>query len=279
MKFSVVIPARNEQDHLRETVEDITTLLRREEIIHEIVIVNDHSTDRTLAVAEALARTWKIVRVVSNEFRPGFGCAVHYGLDKAMGDAVAIVMADGSDDPNDLVVYYRTLQTGVDCVFGSRFIEGSRLRGYPGHKLLLNRLANWLIQALFMIRYNDVTNAFKCYRREVIANIRPILSYHFNITVELPLKAIVRGYSYAVVPIGWTQRVHGFSKLKIREMGSRYLFIVLYVLLERWLSRGDYYRRDPCVAARSHKRPVEVVTGSKMEGIGSQAQQQPDRDI
>ncbi|MBM3265567.1 MAG: glycosyltransferase family 2 protein, partial [candidate division Zixibacteria bacterium] len=63
-------------------------------------------------------------------------------------------------------------------------------------------------------------------------------------TVEMPLKAIVRGYSYAVVPICWYGRVKGISKLKIKEMGSRYLFIVLYVWLEKWMSCGDYHRRD-----------------------------------
>jgi dolichol-phosphate mannosyltransferase len=173
----------------------------------------------------------------------GFGLAVRAGLANFRGDAVAIVMADGSDDPVDLVNCYAKLQDGYDCVFGSRFISGSKLIDYPMHKLILNRLANLFISALFQIRYNDVTNAFKCYRREVIAGLEPILARHFNLTVELPLKAIIRGYSFAVIPISWTNRTSGVSKLKIREMGSRYLFIVLYCFIERLLSRGDYRRK------------------------------------
>jgi len=90
------------------------------------------------------------------------------------------------------------------------------------------------------LRYNDVTNAFKMYRSHVIPGLRPFLSHHFNLTVELPLKAIIRGYTYAIVPNEWINRKEGVSKLKIKEMGSRYLFIVLYCFLERWLSRGDY---------------------------------------
>ena len=172
----------------------------------------------------------------------GFGLAVQAGLSKFRGDAVAIVMADGSDDPADVVKYYAKLQESYDCVFGSRFIAGSTLIDYPMHKLILNRLANLFIRALFQLHYNDITNAFKCYRRTVIAGIGPILSHHFNLTVELPLKAIIRGYRFAVVPISWTNRTSGFSKLKIREMGSRYLFIVLYCFIERLLSRGDYRR-------------------------------------
>ncbi len=155
-----------------------------------------------------------------------------------------IVMADGSDSPADMVTYWHKLHEGYDCVFGSRFIRSGAVYDYPTHKLILNRLANTFIRVLFAMEFNDTTNAFKCFRREVIAGIGPIMSYHFNLTVELPLKAIVRGYSYAVTPISWRNRKIGESKLKIREMGSRYLFIVLYCLLEKLLSRGDYRRKD-----------------------------------
>jgi dolichol-phosphate mannosyltransferase len=97
---------------------------------------------------------------------------------------------------------------------------------------------------LFRHSYNDTTNAFKAYRREVIENVQPLVSNHFNLTVELPLKAIVRGHSYAVVPITWTNRAAGHSKLGLKEMGSRYLFITLMVWLEHHLSRGDYRRSN-----------------------------------
>ena len=152
------------------------------------------------------------------------------GLERFEGDAVAIVMADGSDDPRDLVRYYQLLEEGYDCAFGSRFMPrrgGPRL---PALKLVINRVVNLGIRVLFRHGYNDTTNAFKAYRREVIETVQPLLSNHFNLTVELPLKAIVRGHSYAVVPISWRNRTAGESKLDLREMGSRYLFIVLYAL-------------------------------------------------
>jgi dolichol-phosphate mannosyltransferase len=136
--------------------------------------------------------------------------------------------------------YWRAIEGGYDCVFGTGFTRAAKIVDYPLVKLVMNRAANAFIAALFGIRYNDITNAFKCYCREVIAGIEPILSPHFNITVELPLKAIVRGYSWTVLPTNWYDRRHGASKFKIKEMGSRYLFIVLYVLIEKWLSRGDY---------------------------------------
>jgi len=187
------------------------------------------------------------VRLVENRGRHGFGMAVRAGLQEVTGDAVAIVMADGSDSPDDVLIYYRMLQDGHDCVFGSRFIPGAKVLDYPAHKLAINRLANWFIRMLFRLDYSDTTNAFKCYRREVIKGVQPNLSPHFNITVELPLKAQVRGYTHAVVPINWYNRATGVSKLKIKEMGSRYLFIVLYVWLEKKLSRGDYRRSSPAL--------------------------------
>jgi dolichol-phosphate mannosyltransferase len=160
-------------------------------------------------------------------------------------DAVAIVMADGSDSPDDVVAYWRLLCDGYDCAFGSRFMPGARVSDYPRVKLLLNRVVNAGIRMLFGHGYNDTTNAFKAYRRDVIETVQPLLSNHFNLTVELPLKAVVRGHTFAVVPISWTNRSAGESKLALNEMGSRYLFIVLYAFLEKHLSRGDYRHGRP----------------------------------
>jgi len=242
MKFSVVIPARNESENLAATVTAATAELARERLDYEVVVVDDGSDDETGAAVTWLGANDARVFGVRNEGPHGFGMAVRCGLRHATGEAVAVMMADGSDSPADLVAYCRKVLEGYDCVFGSRFLPESRIIDYPPHKLLLNRLANWFIQVLFALGYNDVTNAFKCYRRSVIDGIGPLISPHFNLTVEMPLKAIVRGYSYAVIPISWTNRKAGISKLKIQEMGSRYLFIVLYVWLEKLLSRGDYHR-------------------------------------
>ena len=243
LKLSIVIPCRDEEGSLRATLTELVRTLLANHVPHEIVVVDDHSTDGSRVILEDMAARHVAVRWVPNDGEPGFGHTVRTGLVAFAGDAVCIMMADGSDDAGDVVKYYRALLQGHECVFGSRFVRGSTVRGYPKHKLLLNRLVNWFIMLLFGIPYNDTTNAFKCYRREVIEAVQPILSAHFNLTVELPLKAVVRGFSYTVIPINWHGRVTGVSKLKLKEMGSRYLFIVLYVLLERLLARGDYRRK------------------------------------
>jgi dolichol-phosphate mannosyltransferase len=245
MKLSVVIPAQNEAGAIEGTVRAVTAVLREEGVDYEVIVVDDNSTDGTGDVVAKLAEEDERVRGIPSRYRPGFGFAVRTGLEEFTGDAVAIVMADSSDDPRDLIAYYHLLEEGYECAFGSRFVHGSQVHDYPRFKLVMNRVANFVIRLLFRHRYNDTTNAFKAYRREVIENVRPLLSNHFNLTVELPLKAIVRGYSYAIVPVNWTNRRVGSSKLSLQEMGSRYVFIILYVFLEHHLSRGDYRRELP----------------------------------
>jgi dolichol-phosphate mannosyltransferase len=252
--FSIVIPAYNEEGCIVPTIQSISQILEREKIAYEILIVNDNSRDRTEELLQQLNSQNSKVRYVNNYYPNGFGFAVRCGLENCQGDAVAIVMADSSDAPENIVDYYYKLQEGYDCVFGSRFIKGGKVIEYPAHKLIVNRLANLFIQILFGLKFNDTTNAFKAYRKEVIDGISPLLSHHFNLTVEIPLKAIVRGYSYVTIPITWSNRATGLSKLKLKEMGSRYLFIVLYIWLEKYLSRGDYVRKQPQTVIQSNKR-------------------------
>lgn len=240
MKLSVIIPARDEVGAIEATVKEIAAALDAREVDFEIVVVDDGSTDDTNRVLNRLAEEDPRIRPVSSAHIGGFGLAVRTGLETYSGDAAAIMMADGSDSPEDLLTYWSLIEEGYDCAFGSRFIEGGTASDYPRGKLVLNRAANGAIGLLFGHRYNDTTNAFKAYRREVIDSVQPLMSHHFNLTVELPLKAIVRGHSYAVVPIQWRNRSTGNSKFGIQEMGGRYLFIILYAFLEHHLTSGDY---------------------------------------
>jgi dolichol-phosphate mannosyltransferase len=238
--LSIVIPARDEEDCIASTVEHLYVELNIQGIPHEIVVVDDGSSDSTWRKLVELGERVPTLRPVQNTGLHGFGRAIIRGLDHMTGDAVAIVMADESDDYRDLVRYWNLLNQGWDAVFGSRFIKGGGVIDYPPLKLRINRLANFFIRMLFHVSLNDTTNAFKAYRRTVIDGCRPLLSPHFNLTVELPLKTIVRGYTWTVTPITWRNRRSGQAKLKIKEMGSRYLFICLYVWLEKYFSGGDF---------------------------------------
>lgn len=264
LRLSVVIPAHDEADSIGATLVSLVDELERAEIEYEVLVVDDASADRTAALVREFGSLHPRVRCISSHHDRGFGHAVRAGLERFEGDAVVIMMADGSDAPADVVKYYGVLEEGYDCAFGSRFIRGSVVRDYPKAKLVMNRGANLVVRMLFRHGYNDTTNAFKGYRREVIETVQPLLSNHFNLTVELPLKALARGHTYKIIPISWTNRTAGTSKLSLQEMGSRYLFIVLYVFLERHLSRGDYRRRiletdgNQAFPQRSSP-PVEIV--------------------
>jgi len=258
MKLSIVIPAYNEEESIEETIVSLHRCLKARHIDHEILVTNDNSKDKTLSVLTDLQKTISALIVYTNPGPNGFGYAVRYGLERFSGDCVAIMMADLSDDPLDLIKFYDKMEEGdYDCVFGNRFIKGGSTKDYPRLKKIANRMANFLIRITMGIPYGDTTNAFKLYKKETIRGIQPILAPHFNLTIELPLKAIVRGYRYAVVPNSWTNRKAGESKLKIKEMGSRYFFILLYCLIEKKFSRGDYHKENQVTRQKNDKLNLE----------------------
>lgn len=244
LKLSIVLPAYNEEGSIEETLRALYLSLQEANIDHEIVVVNDNSKDNTLAILTNLQQEIPSLVFYTNLGPNGFGYAIRYGLERFTGDCVAVMMSDLSDDPQDLIAFYRKMEADdLDCVFGSRFVKGGITYDYPKHKYLINRFANNLIRFLIGMKYNDATNAFKLYKKSTIDGLKPFLSAHFNLTIELPLKAIIRGYSYGVLPNSWRNRKAGESNLKIKEMGSRYLFILLYILIEKYLSRNDYLKR------------------------------------
>ena len=242
-KLSVIIPSRNEAENLPKCISEICEELIKHSIKHEILVIDDGSTDNTTKIINDITNDFESVIYIKNKNDNGFGRAVRLGLEKFSGDAVAIMMADRSDSPQDLITYWKAINNGTECVFGSRFIKGGQTFNYPLLKLIANRVVNTMIKYAFNIKCNDVTNAFKMYKREVIEGCKPFISPHFNLTVEIPLKAVIRGYSWEVVPISWKNRTKGVAKLKLREMGSRYFFIIAYLWLEKYFSRGDYFKK------------------------------------
>ena len=242
--LSIVIPARDEEGCIESTVRHLHLELMLREVPHQIVVVDDGSTDGMWTVLEKLTEEIPELVPMQNPGPHGFGRSIIYGFDHSDGDAVVVMMADESDDPRDVAKYWTLLNEGWDCVFGSRFLPGGGVIDYPRFKLFVNRRVNWFIRILFRLKLNDTTNAFKAYRRTVIDGCRPFLSPHFNLTVEVPLKAIIRGYTWTTMPITWKNRTTGVAKLKLKEMGSRYFFIIFYCWLEKYFSRGDYRKTD-----------------------------------
>jgi len=237
--INIIIPLRDENEQAEITVRLLNEELKNLKKKFVITLIDDHSSDTTWDLLNILKEKYNNIEIFKNEYNAGYGNAVRYGIEKNKCDSVIFFMGDCSDNPKDIKIYVDYLDQGFDCVFGSRFIKNSKVINYPFLKLFLNRIANNLIRLLFLTKYNDVTNAFKAYKKELLINFKPILSEHFNINAELALKAISRGYKYKVVPISWMNRKKNTSKFKIREMQNRYIFTILYVWIEKILLRRD----------------------------------------
>ena len=231
--LSIIVPVRNETDVL----EDIFTYFSRNitNLNYEVLIINDFSKDDTLSKVKSLINKYKHFKVFNNE-KKGLGGAINLGIKKASGTYVTIMMADQSDDINDLIQYDKLMkEENYDAILGSRFLNSSKVTNYPLQKLILNRIFNFFVSLIFWNKYNDYTNAFKIYKKSVLVDILPLVSESFNIFLEIPLKVISRNYNYKIVPINWMGRKKGISKFKIKELRAKYLFTLIYCFIEKYL--------------------------------------------
>jgi len=256
--LSVIIPVHNEEKNLGRTVNDLTILLQKEQVPYEIILVNDNSSDTTPEIIKELMDNNSNIKTINRRPPSGFGRAIRSGLELVSGEAVVICMADSSDDPLDVIKYYNKLEEGYDCIFGSRFIKGSRVENYPVTKLIVNRIVNKIVQWLFFCKFNDLTNAFKAYRTEVIRTCGPYRACHFNITLELSLGALARKYSICQVPINWYGRTWGSSNLSMRKTGRRYLATLIKIYAEKVLISDDI---------EAERLTIQRQKESNLEGI------------
>tara|TARA_E500000178_G_C16851863_1_gene675509 strand:- start:147 stop:866 length:720 start_codon:yes stop_codon:yes gene_type:complete len=231
--LSILIPVRNETESLERLFQVFSNKMNN--INYEVLIINDFSEDDTLEKANKIFSNSKNFKVLDNN-KKGLGGAINLGIKAAKGSNVVIMMADQSDDFNDLINYNNLINNNeekYDAIFGSRFIKNSKINNYPIEKLILNRIFNYFVSLVFWNSYNDYTNAFKIYKKQTLLEIRPLISESFNIFLEMPLKIISRNYKYKVVPINWRGRTTGHSKFKIKELGSKYLFTLIYCFIEK----------------------------------------------
>lgn len=238
MKLSIIVPVLNEAEHLSEVVSGFDDHFSQANVEHEILIVDDHSTDKTPSIMLELSNSRSAVKSVENPTGPGYGRAIRFGIQQATGDCVAFVMADGSDSPRDLLSFYGYARR-YECVFGSRFIPGGAVVGYPRKKLIVNRLASWMLCWLFRTNYNDLTSSLKLYHRSVLDSVGPLRSSGFALNLEIALKAVLRGHSYVVLPNRWKERKAGGSKFKLRTHGPGYVRVILQCIADR------YWRLSP----------------------------------
>ncbi len=229
--LSIIIPARNEADNLEDILVYFSTNLKNIEF--ELLLINDFSEDETLVKAQKIFENNTNFKVIDNK-KKGLGGAINQGIKNAKGERVIITMADMSDRAEDVIKYNDLMiEKNLDAVLGSRFIKESLVKDYPLQKMILNRIFNFAVSLLFWNKFNDYTNAFKIYKKDVLMELMPLVSESFNIFLEIPLKIISRNYKYEIIPIHWYGRKKGKAKFQIKELRSKYLFTLIYCFIEK----------------------------------------------
>ena len=229
--LSIIVPVRNESENLNEIFHYFLKNLK--DLKFEVLIINDFSEDDTFLKAKHLSKEFNEFKVINND-KKGLGGAINLGIRSSSGSNIAIMMADQSDSIDDLKKYNSILNSqNLDAVLGSRFLQDSKITGYPMGKLILNRIFNKFVSLIFWNKFNDYTNAFKIYKKKILLEIMPLISEDFNIFLEIPLKIISRNYKYEVIPISWDGRKKGKSKFRIKELRSKYLFTLIYCFIEK----------------------------------------------
>tara|TARA_Y100000816_G_scaffold264052_1_gene222925 strand:- start:358 stop:1083 length:726 start_codon:yes stop_codon:yes gene_type:complete len=235
MSLSIIIPTYNEVKQLKYTIKKLQSLKKKIKE-YELIFIDDFSNDGSYQQLVLFKKKDSRIKIFKN-IKKGLGSAIKVGIKKSKKKYVCIFMCDLSDDVNDIYKYYKAITDNkkLDAVFGTRFDKNSKVINYPFFKLMLNRIANNVIKILFLSNYNDFTNAFKIYKKKVLLKLFPIVSENFNIFLELPLKIITRKLNYKIIPINWYGRKIGESKFKIKEIGSKYVYILLYCFIEKIL--------------------------------------------
>lgn len=253
--LSVVIPCYNEESVIEVTVKNLSEALKSAGILYEILCVNNASSDRTEDVLLKLTSEISGVRYINTPPIAGYGVAVRWGLEFFSGKAVVIVMADGSEEPGDVITFYQKIEEGYDCAFGDRFAQKASVVGYPLFKRILNRLGNSLIAWISRANYNDFTNGFKCYQKHVIDSIKPLYADQFNLTIEMSINAVMSGARYAVVPNSWKDREAGVSKFKLLKQSKLYLMTIAYCWLRANLQGKNWRKMQENLAAAKAGSP------------------------
>ena len=231
--LSILIPVRDEKQNIQIITEEIKQKIACSN--YEILFINDFSEDQTEGGLIKLSQTNNKV-VYYNNNKKGLGGALDLGIQKSKGKYICIMMSDSSYTVEDLNLYYSEISSNnYDAIFGSRFIKGAKLVDYPKVKLILNRVGNLFAKLIIWSDLNDFTNGFKIYKKETLLKLYPLVSESFNIFIELPLKTIIRGFNYKIIPISYYNRTVGEAKFKIDELGSKYLFTLFYCFLEKIL--------------------------------------------
>lgn len=215
MELSFVIPACNEQENLHLVINNILDLMEEKDWWYEIIIVNDNSTDNTGLIADEFTHKFDKIKVVHRTGREnGIGLTLEEGTSIAKGNIVIWTMADGSDDLKAIPLMIEKIRNGYNMVIASRVISPFQLRGFEIVRYIVRRLHFYIWKGLFKIPVNDITNAFRVFKKSVF-EIISLESKGFGISTEYTTKAYLQGFEIGEVLTDYRNRSKGRSKFNI----------------------------------------------------------------
>lgn len=228
-ELSLIIPFKNENEYVKTVIGTVHRYLTKKKVDFEIIAVDD-SNDGTWEILKSLEKKYSDFRAVRGWKPPGYGKAIRKGFGLARGKIVVPFNGDMCDSLDDVMKYVKIINSGYDMVFGSRYVPGAKVENYPRFKKIFSVLTNAFIMVMFRVNCSDITQSFKAYRKEVVDSIKPV-SDGYEISLEIALRAIKKGYKYKTIPIGWVGRKSGVSKMNLRKSAPLYFKIVMRLLL------------------------------------------------
>jgi len=226
---SVIVPTYNERENLSILIDRINKIFVDGGIIGEVVIIDDNSPDGTGQLAEQLRRKYKFLKVIHRPSKLGLGSAYREGFRAAVGKLLFTMDADLSHDPAYMPQFIERSKH-ADVVVGSRYVKGGGIIGWGLYRKLVSKIANFLAGIVVGADVNDITSGYRAYRREVLEKVplEEIQSSGYAFQLEILYEIRKKGFKIDSVPIVFTDRRKGRSKLGMREILS---FLMLTIKL------------------------------------------------
>jgi len=225
-RLSIIIPAYNEAQTLRQLVEKITAV--HFQIDYEIILVDDHSHDRTQEIAQILARQdiSGRIKIFRNEENRGKGYSILRGLEQAQGDVVVVQDADFEYDPSELPrLIEPLLEERTQVVYGSRFLGGGVPKGMAFPNYIANRFLTWITNLLYGTRLTDMETCYKIVPKNLMLSLG-LSACRFDFEPEITAKLSKKGVKITELPIGYNGRTASEGK----KIKARDFFIALKIL-------------------------------------------------
>ena len=236
-RVSVVVPCHNEEANILPLVQSLKGYY--DDYLHEIVLVDDNSRDRTAEVVEQLSQKDSRIKLVRRSMPNGVGRALRDGLAAASGDFILLMDCDFQHILPELTGLFEAADQGADVAIGSRFSRDSVLLNYPFTKILANRAFHILARILFWKGLRDLTNNLKLMKQEVARNIH-LESDDFAANAETGLQPLLLGYKVVEVPISWINRSvdMGFSSFNLNATGPNYLKVLFRLFFRQFFGKS-----------------------------------------